>query len=222
MIELKDLNYVIQDGMSKRTILNKVNVTFQKGQLSTITGPSGSGKTSLLYAMGGLLGDASGNIMINGTDLNAIKLQKEKDKFRMRNISIIFQNFNLFPCLNVEDNILMPHYIMGSRKIINASIEEYLDRMQLGQIQKKMISQLSGGEQQRVAIIRALLSDTNILLCDEPTASLDEKNIDILMDILQEKKGEMMIVIVTHDERVYRHSTCRYHLINGELSGQTS
>lgn len=219
-ISMKDVSYSITEGGRKRILLNNVNAEFEGGKITVISGPSGSGKTTLLYAMAGLLDGVDGSVYIGNQDLNQASAKK-KAELRLQNISIIFQNLNLFSFMNVEDNILVPLYLKN-RKIteeIRNKIAHYLDLMCLGQIQKKAISNLSGGEQQRVAIIRALIDNPEVVLCDEPTASLDSENTRQFMDTLVKisKESGAAIVIVTHDARVFAYGDEKLTMIDGEL-----
>lgn len=219
-IIMKNVSYSITEGGRKRKLLNDVNVEFDGEKITVISGPSGSGKTTLLYAMAGLLDKVDGSIYVGGKDINKIGV-KEKAELRLNNISIIFQNLNLFSFMNVEDNIMVPLYLKN-RKIteeIRSKISHYLDVMCLGQIQKKSISNLSGGEQQRVAIIRALIDDPEVVLCDGPTASLDSENTRQFMETLVKisKESGAAIVIVTHDARVFAYGDVKVTMIDGEL-----
>ena len=220
-VSLKNLVYSIKEGGTERKILNDISYDFIPSCISVISGPSGSGKTTLLHSMAGLLNNVTGKIIINGIDYNEMKTQREKDIFRLNNISVIFQNLNLFSFMNVEENILMPLYVQ--KKVINKLIHEkvmyYLDIMNLGQIGKKSIKMLSGGEQQRIAIIRALISEPKVILCDEPTASLDRKNVDIFMSTLDKVKEESkaVIVVVTHDQRVQAYCEKKIYMDDGKL-----
>lgn len=219
-IIMKNVSYSITEGGRKRKLLNDVNVEFDGEKITVISGPSGSGKTTLLYAIAGLLYKVDGSIYVGGKDINKIGV-KEKAELRLNNISIIFQNLNLFSFMNVEDNIMVPLYLKN-RKIteeIRSKISHYLDVMCLGQIQKKSISNLSGGEQQRVAIIRALIDDPEVVLCDEPTASLDSENTRQFMETLVKisKESGAAIVIVTHDARVFAYGDVKVTMIDGEL-----
>lgn len=220
-IELKNVNYFIDDCGKKRILLDNINYTFKENELTVISGPSGSGKTTLLYAIAGLLENVEGDIMIDTFNILKEK-SKSRDLYRLENISMIFQNLNLFSFMNVQDNILVPFYLKNkkiSHKEIN-KLNKLLDMMKLTGINKKLIPSLSGGEQQRVAIIRALIDNPKFVLCDEPTASLDEENVKMFMDCLQHLRNEIKstFIIVTHDERVIKYADTHVVINDGKLS----
>lgn len=217
---VQNLTYTVQEAGRDRMILNHINCSFEKGKIYTISGPSGSGKTTLLYAMAGLLDHVQGEVHIGDTEL-LTERRRTRDRIRLEKIGIVFQNLNLFDFMNVEDNILVPYYLR-KQKIsmkVRRQIAEYLDLLNLGQIQKKQISSLSGGEQQRVAIIRAITSAPQMILCDEPTASLDSENVYIFMEALLklQRESKSTIIIVTHDQRVYDYGDEKIQIVDGCL-----
>lgn len=217
---VQNLTYTVQEAGRDRMILNHINCSFEKGKIYTISGPSGSGKTTLLYAMAGLLDHVQGEVRIGDTEL-LTERRRTRDRIRLEKIGIVFQNLNLFDFMNVEDNILVPYYLR-KQKIsmkVRRQIAEYLDLLNLGQIQKKQISSLSGGEQQRVAIIRAITSAPQMILCDEPTASLDSENVYIFMEALLklQRESRSTIIIVTHDQRVYDYGDEKIQIVDGCL-----
>ncbi len=217
---VQNLTYTVQEAGRDRMILNHINCSFEKGKIYTISGPSGSGKTTLLYAMAGLLDHVQGEVHIGDTEL-LTERRRTRDRIRLEKIGIVFQNLNLFDFMDVEDNILAPYYLR-KQKIsmkVRRQIAEYLDLLNLGQIQKKQISSLSGGEQQRVAIIRAITSAPQMILCDEPTASLDSENVYIFMEALLklQRESKSSIIIVTHDQRVYDYGDEKIQIVDGCL-----
>lgn len=220
VVELKQIRYSVMDGNERKEILKGIDKTFKNFEITTISGPSGSGKTSLLYAIAGLLEDVEGQLYIGGTDLLQLP-KKEKSQFRLNNISMIFQELNLFSFMNVRDNILLPYYIKD--KIIDQKLEhsmrDLLSEMQLDGMENRMIDTLSGGERQRVAIIRAILDEPKIILCDEPTASLDRKNVDIFMQSLQrvQKKKGITCIIATHDPVVMEYGDTKVYMDDGKF-----
>lgn len=220
IIKIENLCYKIKDGSEEKFLLNDINANFNLSEIITISGPSGSGKTTLLYAMAGMLDNIEGEIYIDNKNILACS-RKEREMIRLNEISIVFQNLNLFPFMNVEDNILLPYYIKNkivcneTHKLMN----EYMNIMNLTGINKRTIQSLSGGEQQRVAIVRSILDSTKIILCDEPTASLDKKNTEIFMDTLVNisKRSKAVFIIVTHDEKVVKYGTTKYYMEDGTI-----
>lgn len=140
-IELLNVSYLVKDANEKRELLKNINYTFNQGVISIISGPSGSGKTTLLYAIAGLLNEVSGNIIIDGKNINSMT-EDERNTYRLNNISMIFQNLNLFSFMNVEDNILVP-LRLKNKKItseIQQRIVKYLELMKLGDVRKKIFN----------------------------------------------------------------------------------
>lgn len=220
LIELINVSYIVKDANKKRELLKKINYSFEKGVISIISGPSGSGKSTLLYAIAGLLNGVSGDIIIEGDNIICMT-EEERNAYRLNNISMVFQNLNLFSFMSVEDNILVPIRLKNKKVTpeIQQRVLKYLELMKLGDVRKKNIQSLSGGEQQRVAIIRALIDAPKVVLCDEPTASLDEENVKIFMDTLVEIKNttNATFIIVTHDARVLQYAEQKIKIVDGHL-----
>ncbi|WP_172674843.1 ABC transporter ATP-binding protein [Cellulosilyticum ruminicola] len=220
MIKIADLTFNVLEGNKKRQILNIPNYVFDEGKINVICGPSGSGKTTLLYALGGILEISSGTVTISGTSVYSLK-QQERDHFRMKHISMIYQNFNLFSFMTVEENILAPYFIRGLKvdQKVKQKVADYLKLMNLGKIQNKSISALSGGEQQRVAIIRSMILKPSVILCDEPTASLDSENTIRFMQSLIALNNEKptTVIIATHDEKVMRFAENKIQMVDGKI-----
>ena len=200
--------------------LENVNVEIKKGEVVVIIGPSGSGKTTFLYALSGILEITSGSVSIMGTSIYDLPVEK-RDNFRLNNMGLIYQNLNLLNFMNIEDNIFLPFYLKRE-EITNEKREklsEYLNLLGLGQIQKRNVSSLSGGEQQRVAIIRSIISRPSVILCDEPTGSLDSTNTRKFMDAIIKIKDmeKSTIIMVTHDKDVYDYGDIKIKIVDGNL-----
>ena len=195
-------------------VLKSINLDVEKGELVTLLGPSGCGKSTLLRSLAGLEQISSGRIILDGEDITDVPVQK-------RGIGMVFQQYSLFQNMNVEDNILLPYYI--KERTVNEKtcqlMNEYLTIMNLAGINKRDIHSLSGGEQQRVAIVRSILDSTKLILCDEPTASLDRKNTEIFMKALVDitQKRNVAVMIVTHDENVVKYGTAKYYMEDGKI-----
>lgn len=192
---------------------------FYKGELTLILGPSGSGKTTMLSLLGSVIYPTSGKVWIKGKEVNKLK-QKELADLRLRNIGFVFQYFNLIAPLNAVENVSYPLLLAGKSKNEATSLaEDALERLKMGDRKKNLPRNLSGGQQQRVAIARALITDPSLILCDEPTASLEQKSLETVMDRLKElaKEGKAVIV-VTHDHRLKSYADNIIYIENGQIS----
>lgn len=209
MIEVRNLVYEIVEGEKKRKILDIDHLLLEDCKINIISGVSGSGKSTFLYALLGLLEITKGDVFINQTSLYGMS-KIERDNYRLKHYGIVYQRHNLFPFMNVLDNVIVPFYLREEKvtKQIKDRAMFLLDRVGLADKVDKNISALSGGEQQRVAIARGLITEPEILICDEPTASLDKGNTKKFMDdLLELKKGsKTMIVISTHDAIVKEYA----------------
>ena len=199
--------------------LNNLNVTINKGDWTSIMGPSGSGKTTLLNIIGCLNSPSKGSLFVNGSEITHLN-QKQLTRFRRENIGLIFQQYHLVPYLTAVENVMMAQYF---HSIIdeNGAIE-VLKRVGLGHRLTHIPSHLSGGEQQRVCIARALINEPRILLADEPTGNLDQKNGEIVLKLIKElhKEGHT-IILVTHNPGIAKLGDRIVNLIDGKLSSDS-
>lgn len=195
VLEFKDVWKIYQMGDEKINALAGVNLNIQKSSFTSIMGPSGSGKSTLLHVGGILDMPTKGTLLMNGKDTSTLS-GKEQATFRRNEIGFVFQRFNLMPQLSALENVLLPMIKPDLEKA-----KELLDKMGLEGKHNKRPSQLSGGEQQRVSIARALINDPSLILADEPTGELDTKNAEVIMGILHDlnKKEGVTIIIVTHN-----------------------
>ena len=201
MIEMKNIYKSFGKDHNERKIFENFSFTISKGDMAAIMGKSGSGKTTLLNIIGGLESIDKGTYLFNGKDVSKFN-EKELLQFRRKNISFIFQNFALINEYSVMDNILLPlKYRYGNidnEKL--ASARELLDKLDIAYVCDQKIDNLSGGEKQRIAIARSLISNTNVILADEPTGALDEKSGYMIMELFKQMKNiGKTIIIVTHD-----------------------
>jgi putative ABC transport system ATP-binding protein len=189
-------------GLSKHydttSALRGVDFAIGKGEWVSIIGPSGSGKSTLLNILGALDHPSEGNIIINGTDMNSLG-EDALAKFRRESIGFVFQHSHLVPYLNATENVMIAQYFHSIPDKEEA--EEALERVGLGQRLHHRPSQLSGGEQQRVCIARALINNPSILLADEPTGNLDRTNTKNVLELLRDlhTQEHFTIILVTHD-----------------------
>jgi spermidine/putrescine transport system ATP-binding protein len=191
---------VVLEGVSKsyddNVVLKSVDLELEKGKFYTLLGPSGCGKTTILNIIAGFTDASSGNAYINGENVNKIPANKRK-------VNTVFQNYSLFPHMNVYDNVAFGLDIKKvDKKIIKEEVEKALDMVQLSGFSKRKINEMSGGQQQRVAIARAIVNKPDVLLLDEPLSALDmklRKNMQVLLRDLQRELG-ITFVFVTHDQ----------------------
>lgn len=179
--------------------LRDVSFSMEKGEFAAVVGASGSGKSTLLNCIGGLDEPTSGNIFLNGEDLLGMK-EQARTIFRRRNIGFVFQSFQLIPELNVEQNIIFP-LLLDYRKPEKSAVEEILETLGLADRRKHLPGQLSGGQMQRVAIGRALITKPLLILADEPTGNLDSASSRDVMELLvtASRKYGQTILMITHN-----------------------
>lgn len=201
MIEMKNIYKSFGKDHNERKIFENFSFTISKGDMVAIMGKSGSGKTTLLNIIGGLESIDKGTYLFNGKDVSKFN-EKELLQFRRKNISFVFQNFALINEYSVMDNILLPlkyrYRNIDKKKLADA--RELLDKLGIAYVLDQKIENLSGGEKQRIAIARSLISNTNVILADEPTGALDEKSGYMIMELFKQMKNiGKTIIIVTHD-----------------------
>lgn len=205
IIEIKNLVKIYDDRKSVPvTAINGIDLVFEEAEFTTIVGPSGSGKTTLLNMLGGLDEPSSGTIMIDGIDLSR-KKPREVIDFRMRNIGFVFQAYNLIPVLTALENVEFIMHLQGRPKAERQQrAKDLLAQVGLADRMNARPGKLSGGQQQRVAVARALASKPKFILADEPTANLDSKSAETLLDIMERLNHEEKITFIfsTHDARV--------------------
>lgn len=201
----------------KAHALRGLTLSIEQKSFTAIVGRSGSGKTTLLNAVGGLDKPTSGHVLVCGQDLYAMK-ESDRAKFRRRHIGYVFQFFNLLPELTAYENICLQAYLDG-RQPDRTYLETVLDKLDLQDKRNNYPAELSGGEQQRVAVARALSCKPDILLADEPTGNLDSKSGDALMELLRfsHRFFEQTILLVTHNLEIARTAERIITLADGEI-----
>lgn len=197
IIKFQDVWKTYKMGDEEINALAGLNLSLKKGSFTAIMGPSGSGKSTLLHVAGILDMPTRGNFFIKGQNTGKLS-QKEQAHLRRSEIGFVFQRFNLMPQLTALENVMLPMIKQDSGRA-----KELMDKMGLEGKYDKNPGQLSGGEQQRVSIARALINGPSLILADEPTGELDTKNADVIMGILQDlnKKDGVTIIIVTHNQK---------------------
>jgi len=205
------------------TALQPTTFDFRKKELTLIIGPSGSGKTTLLSLLGCVIFPTSGEVYIDNFLVNNLS-DKELARVRLNNIGFVFQNFNLLAPLNVLENVMHPLRLSGnSKKEAKLKAEEALRKVNMEDRVRSLPKNLSGGQQQRVAIARALVTEPSIMLCDEPTASLDIKSVGIVMEELKMLSDSgKSVIVVTHDLRLKPFADRIIYVNNGIASDKPS
>ena len=217
IVKTVDLTKTYKGGVEVHALSN-VNFELEKGDLVAIIGDSGSGKSTLLHLLAGVDKPTSGDIFIQ--DKNITKFNKdEMTVFRRRNIGVVYQFFNLIPNINVRKNILLP-LLLDNKKADEEYLKEILSILGIEGKLDRYPKQLSGGEQQRVAIARSLITRPAIILADEPTGNLDRKNSEEITGLfrLVNKRLNSTIMIITHDEKVANSCDKVYRMLDGRLN----
>ena len=214
----RNLTKTYKIGKQKVEALKDVSLQIEKGQMIAIIGSSGSGKSTLLHLLGSLDVPTEGSVLFEGQDIFQWKDRKISE-FRRREIGFVFQFFNLFPELTAQENILLPLKI-DKKKPEQEFFRQVVEAVGLQERLKHRPEQLSGGQQQRVSIARALLHRPKLLLCDEPTGNLDEKNGNEVIRLLKRANEEwgQTIMIVTHDAKVAESCSRIIEISDGEIS----
>ena len=217
IVKTVDLTKTYKGGVEVNALSN-VNFELEKGDLVAIIGDSGSGKSTLLHLLAGVDTPTSGDIFIQ--DKNITKFNKyEMTIFRRRNIGVVYQFFNLIPNINVRKNILLP-LLLDNKKADDEYLKEILSILGIEGKLDRYPKQLSGGEQQRVAVARSLITRPAIILADEPTGNLDRKNSEEITGLfrLVNKRLNSTIMIITHDEKVANSCDKVYRMVDGRLN----
>jgi putative ABC transport system ATP-binding protein len=201
------------------TALQASSVDLLSGELTLIIGPSGSGKTTLLSLLGCVIYPSFGEVWIDGIKVNE-QSEKNLARLRLRKIGFVFQRFNLIAPLTALENVIMPLLLQGiNEREAREKAVTALEKVGMGDRMKNLSNDLSGGQQQRVAIARALVTDPEMMLCDEPTASLDIKSAGIVMNELKllAKQGKA-VAVVTHDTRLTPFADRIIYVIDGSIA----
>lgn len=212
-IELKKVTKTYTIGDKKYNALNGVNLTIDQGELVVILGPSGAGKSTLLNLLGGMDRATSGSIIVGEKDITKMSNQN-LTKYRANDVGFIFQFYNIMPTLTVGENVELVKEITLTTK----TTKEVLKSVGLEKHIDKFPSELSGGEQQRVSIARAIMKNPAVLLCDEPTGALDSKTgVEVLKLLRKECDSDTTVIIVTHNSLIAEIADKVIHIKNGKL-----
>ncbi len=206
IIEIKHLIKIYDGTGLEVKAVNGIDLNYEKGEFAAIVGPSGSGKTTFLNLLGGLDSPTSGEVIVDGVDIWKLRSRKLIN-FRMNNIGFVFQSYNLIPVLTAKENVEFIMHLQGRPKHErDARTKELLKAVGLADRINSRPNKLSGGQQQRVAVARALASKPKFILADEPTANLDTKSTENLLDIMEKlnKDENITFIFSTHDARVVK------------------
>jgi putative ABC transport system ATP-binding protein len=200
-------------------VLHNINIEVKTGELTMLVGPSGCGKTTLISILSGILSPSSGQVFVGNTELTALN-DAEKVLFRREKIGFVFQQFNLLPSLTAAENAAVP--LIASGRNINEAVihaKHFLQKLSMEAHADKFPNQLSGGQQQRIAFARALIHDPQIMVCDEPTASLDALSGRQVMDSLKQisLQKDSAVIVVTHDSRIFDFADRIFYMSDGKI-----
>ena len=236
MLKIVNISKSFEDGTAQQKILDQLSFVIEAGKSVSIRGASGSGKSTLLHLLAALDKPDEGQILLGGVlrsdttnnitnDITALS-ESQADNYRMSTIGIVFQRYNLIDVVSVLDNIYLPARLnaINGRPVDVGYIDTIIDALGVSKHINKLPNQLSGGEQQRVAIARALAHKPKLLLADEPTGNLDNKNSDIVSRLLIDTCAQLKttLVLVTHSERVAKLTDQQVFLSEGRLVSEAS
>jgi putative ABC transport system ATP-binding protein len=218
-VHARNITKTFGTGDARVQVLNGVDAEVRFGEMTLLVGPSGCGKTTLISIIAGLLDTSGGDVEVLGQNIGTMSA-RQKTRFRRDNIGFVFQQYNLMPALTAQENAAIPLIIAGVNR--GRAVEKaagVLAAVGLGDKCKSYIHQLSGGQQQRVAIARSLVHEPKLLVCDEPTAALDAKSGQTVMELLQKMACQpgRAVIIVTHDSRVYKFGQRILEMADGKM-----
>ncbi len=220
LLEAREATKIYRTGEIETVALSNVDLAVERGEFSALSGPSGSGKTTLLNLLGTLDRPTSGRILVTGLDTTEMR-ESARAALRLRKLGFVFQAYNLVPVLsaleNVEFVLLLQHAPHAERR---ARAHRVLEEVGLGALADKRPNEMSGGQQQRVAVARAIASEPEIVLADEPTANLDSKTAEDLLDLMERMNRERGVTFLfsTHDPRVMARARRSIRLVDGRIA----
>ncbi len=218
MIELNSVTKKYTKGTEVFTALRDISLKIKKGDLCSVIGPSGAGKSTLLYLIGGLIHPDSGEVLFNGRNIYKLTA-RDADRYRRTNLGFMFQQFHLMPWLTVNENIKLACYENSHA----GKIDYFLEQLSLSETRNKYPSELSVGEKQRTAFIRAIISRPEVLLADEPTGNLDPVNSEILISLIGDyHKNGGTVILVSHNPALLKFGSLNIILDKGQLQSITN
>jgi putative ABC transport system ATP-binding protein len=218
VLEAHDVRKIYRTGAESVDALRKVSLSVPEGQFVAVTGPSGSGKTTLLNCLSGLDDIDSGTVLIDGIDIHKMS-DRERTHHRAQTMGFVFQAFNLIPVFTAVENVELPLLLRGMNSAMaRKTAERTLDRMQLSHRINHKPAELSGGEQQRVAVARALAGSPRLVWADEPTGNLDSEHAQQVMELFRDLNSDgLTLILVTHDANVANMATRRVVVRDGDI-----
>lgn len=219
-LQMKEVTMIYGEGSNQMKALDHVSLSVEPGEFAAVVGPSGSGKSTFLSIAGAMLKASEGEVRLNGNLISTLT-EKQLSTIRLKEIGFIMQSSNLVPYLNVLDQLLVVKRMSGTvSKEDQQFAMKLLEELGLGQKLRKFPEELSGGEKQRTAIARALMNDPNLILADEPTASLDTKRAHEVVSLMAQevKSRQKAAIMVTHDERMLAYCDKVYRMNDGILT----
>lgn len=219
ILKIENLKKMYGKGENLVNAVDDVSFSIERGEFISVVGPSGSGKSTLLHLIGGVDRPNDGKIYIEGTDISNYN-SKELAIFRRRKVGIVYQFYNLIPNLTVKHNIELPLTLDG-RRVNEKLFDDIVNKLGISKKLNNFPSELSGGQNQRVAIARNLIYEPSLLLLDEPTGNLDRKNSNEIIEILKyfNHTSNQTIILVTHDESVALESDRIITIVDGKIAG---
>ena len=220
ILRVENLTKVYGSGNNKVVALDNVSFSVEKGEFVSIVGASGSGKSTLLHLLGGVDRPTSGKVLINDTDIFKLN-DDELAIFRRRQVGLIYQFYNLIPILNVRENITLP-LELDNKRVSDEEVDNLIKMLGLDKRSKHLPNELSGGEQQRTSIGRALISRPAIVLADEPTGNLDTKASEEIVSLLKKSNKEMKqtIIMITHNLELAKVADKIIEIADGRIVGE--
>jgi len=219
VIELKNVKKIYGKGDAQVIALQDINFVANKGEVVLIMGPSGAGKSTFLTIAGSLQKPTSGEVIIDGDDIGNLSAKKS-NALRLTKIGFVLQAYNLVPFLTVEEQFVLVDKVKKQNNLSKDELDKLLKQLGITKLLKKYPGELSGGQQQRAAIARALYANPEILLADEPTASLDTKNVEEVGQLFKDlaKKRNKAVMLVTHDPRLEKYADHIYEMMDGKMT----
>lgn len=219
ILKIENLKKMYGKGENLVNAVDDVSFSIERGEFIAVVGPSGSGKSTLLHLIGGVDRPNDGKIYIEGTDISNYN-SKELALFRRRKVGIVYQFYNLIPNLTVKHNIELP-LILDGRRVNTELFDDIVNKLGISKKLNNFPSELSGGQNQRVAIARSLIYEPSLLLLDEPTGNLDRKNSNEIIEILKyfNHTSNQTIILVTHDESVALEADRIITIVDGKIAG---